>query len=52
MGKGCKRRPLQVSEDELADNWDAIFKRQKKNAPVMKHKKKKRNDGEDNDTND
>ena len=50
MGKGCKRRPLQVSEDEMEDNWGKIFSRESKNAPKMKHKRKKREDGEDNNT--
>lgn len=24
-GKGCERRPQQVSEDELSANWNRIF---------------------------
>ena len=27
-GKGDKRRPSQVSEQEYSDNWDRIFTRQ------------------------
>lgn len=26
MGKGSKRRPQQVSDKQVADNWDKIFK--------------------------
>lgn len=26
MGKGSGRRPLLISEQELADRWDIIFK--------------------------
>lgn len=26
-GKGSKRRPLSISQDEYADNWDRIFKK-------------------------
>ena len=26
-GKGSKRRPLSISQDEYADNWDHIFKK-------------------------
>ena len=44
------QKQMQIPDDVWADNWDNIFKREKKNAPVMRHKKKKRNDGEDNDT--
>lgn len=25
-GKGDKRRPMQISQEELDANWDAIFK--------------------------
>ena len=28
MGKGSKRRPQQISDDKLADNWDRIFTKQ------------------------
>ena len=44
------QKQMQIPDDVWADNWDNIFKREKKNAPVMRHNKKKRNDGEDNDT--
>jgi hypothetical protein len=26
-GKGCKPRPFNVSQDEYANRWDAIFQR-------------------------
>lgn len=42
MGKGCKRRPLEIDSEEFEDNWDTIFKRDTKNNEVMKHHRKKK----------
>jgi len=28
-GKGDKRRPIQVSDEEFADSWDRIFNKRK-----------------------
>lgn len=33
-GKGSKRRPLSVSQDEFEANWDNIFKKKKYVVPV------------------
>jgi len=29
-GKGDKRRPMKVPQDDYAKNWDRIFKKKKK----------------------
>jgi len=46
MGKGCKPRPIEIERDEYEDNWDYIFKREKKNDNIMKHHRKPKNDKE------
>lgn len=28
-GKGDKKRPMQISQEEYAKNWDIIFKKKK-----------------------
>lgn len=33
-GKGSKRRPLSISYDKYADNFDSIFRKKKYNLPV------------------
>ena len=48
--EGQKR--VSVSDDEWDDNWGLAFSRESKNAPKMKHKRKKREDGETNNTKD
>jgi len=45
-----RQKVMQVSDEEWAENWDNIFKREKKNAPVMKHKRKNKNDVETDNT--
>jgi len=37
MGKGSKRRPLLISEQEVQDNWDKIFKKKKNSDDVSPH---------------
>ena len=49
MGKGSNRRPRQVERQEFEDNWEYIFKREKKNDSVMKHKRKPKDVNEQND---
>lgn len=29
MGKGSRRRLQQINDDQMKENWDAIFKKQK-----------------------
>ena len=36
-----RQKPVAIPEDEWADNWNLVFKREKKNDDVMKHKRKK-----------
>ena len=31
MGKGDKRRPMNISKEEYSDNWDRIFKKKSAN---------------------
>ena len=38
MGKGSGRRPLLISEKEVQDNWDKIFKK-KKNSDELRWNK-------------
>jgi len=45
-----RQKVMQVSDEEWSENWDNIFKREKKNAPVMKHKRKNKNDVETDNT--
>ena len=40
-GKGSKTRKSQVSDKKFADNWDIIFKKDKQNERINKHKKGK-----------
>jgi hypothetical protein len=35
-GKGDKRRPLVIPEEQFNANWDAIFKNSNKNDPILK----------------
>jgi len=37
MGKGSRRRPLLISEQEAQDNWDKIFKKKKNSDDVSPH---------------
>jgi hypothetical protein len=37
MGKGSGRRPLLISEQEVQDNWDKIFKKKKNSDDVSPH---------------
>ena len=37
MGKGSGRRPLLISEKEVQDNWDKIFKKKKNSDDVSPH---------------
>ena len=37
MGKGSRRRPLLISEQEAQDNWDKIFKKEKNSDDVSPH---------------
>jgi hypothetical protein len=37
MGKGSTRRPLLISEQEIEDNWDKIFKKKKNSDDVSPH---------------
>ena len=37
MGKGSGRRPLLISEQELADSWDKIFQKKKNSDDVSPH---------------
>jgi hypothetical protein len=37
MGKGSARRPLLISEQEIENNWDKIFKKQKNSDDVSPH---------------
>ena len=30
MGKGSGRRPMAITQEELRDNWDRIFNKEKK----------------------
>tara|TARA_B100000029_G_scaffold499611_2_gene570251 strand:+ start:2194 stop:2352 length:159 start_codon:yes stop_codon:yes gene_type:complete len=34
MGKGSKRRPCQISQEEYKENWEKIFKKEKIDKPV------------------
>lgn len=40
-GKGDDTRPRLVSDEEWGDNWDVVFRRNKKNDSIMRHKRKK-----------
>ena len=31
MGKGSGRRPMAITQEELRDNWDRIFNKEKAN---------------------
>lgn len=42
MGKGSKRRPLGIKEEEFEDNWNAIFKRDKKNTEKSRYARNQR----------
>lgn len=44
MGKGSRRRPQQVSDEEFEDNWNAVFKRDKKNVEKNRYKRGQRGD--------
>ena len=37
MGKGSGRRPLLISEQEVQDNWDKIFRKKKNSDDVSPH---------------
>ena len=37
MGKGSGRRPLLISEQEVQDNWDKIFKKKKNSDDISPH---------------
>ena len=37
MGKGSRRRPLLISEKEVQDNWDKIFRKKKNSDDVSPH---------------
>jgi hypothetical protein len=41
MGKGSTQRPKQVSDEQLQDNWDLIFKGDKMKKPAKKSGNKK-----------
>jgi hypothetical protein len=41
-GKGDKRRPIQISDEEMDDNWGFAFKRKKQNAEKSRYKRKQR----------
>ena len=40
-GKGDKTRKSQVSDKKFSDNWALIFKKDKQNERINKHKKGK-----------
>jgi hypothetical protein len=42
-----RQKTVQIPEDEWSDNWNLVFKREKKNDEVMKHKRKKREENDD-----
>ena len=37
MGKGSTRRPLLISETEIENNWNKIFKRKENSPDVSPH---------------
>jgi len=37
MGKGSVRRPLLISEKQVQDNWDKIFKKKQNSPDVSPH---------------
>ena len=37
MGKGSSRRPLLISEKEVQDNWDKIFRKKNNSPDVSPH---------------
>jgi hypothetical protein len=37
MGKGSGRRPLLISEKQVQDNWDKIFKKKTNSPDVSPH---------------
>ena len=41
-GKGDRRRLEQVSREEMEDNWNLAFKRDKQNSGKSRHKRKQR----------
>jgi len=47
VGKGSKPRPIGVERDEYEDRWDMVFKREKRNDSIMKHRRKKKGDKDD-----
>lgn len=44
MGKGSTRRPLLISEQEIEDNWDKIFGKNKYNFQNLKETIKEHNE--------
>ena len=40
MGKGSGRRKLNITDDELEENWNRIFKRDDKNVEKNRYHKK------------
>lgn len=44
MGKGCRRRPIEVPREEFEENWDRIFKREDKNKEKSRHARSQRAD--------
>ena len=46
-GKGDKRRPLSIDDDEMECNWQYAFRREAKNPEMTKRKKKLRKDADE-----
>jgi len=44
VGKGSKRRPLQVDENDMEANWHHVFKRENKNQEKNRYKRGKKNE--------
>ena len=42
MGKGSKRRPKSISDQQLQDNWDRIFTANRKGADNGRDSKKQK----------
>jgi len=47
MGKGSKRRPQQIDDDEMDSRWDMAFKRNKQNKEKNRYKRGQRREKQD-----
>lgn len=47
MGKGDKRRPRHVSEEELDGNWEVAFRRNRQNTEKMRYTRKQQKESRD-----